>query len=82
MFKQIFQLYKIGKELGLNKKEINNLLIFDNTKHPTLYLVLLIIAIVATGIIAIILSIVISRNVYPQGALYSTVKRKDFKRKR
>ncbi len=82
MFKQIFQLYKIGKELGLNKKEINNLLIFDNTKHPTLYLVLLIVAIVGTGIIAIILSIVISRNVYPQGTLYSTVKRKDFKRKR
>jgi len=73
-------LYKIGKELGLNKKEINKILIFDNTRHPTLYLVLLIIAIVASGIIVIILGIVIARNVYPEGALYSTVKRKDFKR--
>lgn len=82
MFKQIFQLYKIGKELGLNKKEINKILIFDNTRHPILYLVLLIIAIVASGIIVIILGIVISRNVYPEGARYSTVKRKDFKRKR
>ncbi|MFX0027555.1 MAG: hypothetical protein ACFE8M_14230 [Candidatus Hermodarchaeota archaeon] len=82
MFKEIFQFYKIGKELGLNKKEINKILIFDNTKHPTLYLVLLIIAIVATGVIAVILGIVISRDVYPQGALYSIVKRKDFKKRR
>ncbi|MFW9946899.1 MAG: hypothetical protein ACFFDX_08745 [Candidatus Odinarchaeota archaeon] len=82
MFKEIFQLYKLGKELGLNKKEINKILIFDNTKHPTLYLVLFIIAIVATGVIAIVLGIVLTRNTYPQGALYSTVKRKDFKRKR
>ncbi|MFX0042855.1 MAG: hypothetical protein ACFE8L_08075 [Candidatus Hodarchaeota archaeon] len=82
MFKHIFQLYNVGKDLGLSKKEINKILIFDNTRHPTLYLVLLIIAIVAFGVIVIILGIVVARNVYPQGALYSTVKKKDFKRKR
>ncbi|MGB5913183.1 MAG: hypothetical protein WBH31_18490 [Promethearchaeia archaeon] len=82
MFKEIFQIYKIGKQLGLNKKEINKILIFDNTRHPTLYLVLLILAIVASGIIVIVLGIAIARNTYPEGARYSTVKRKDFKRKR
>ena len=82
MFKEIFQIYKIGNQLGLNKKEINKILLFDNTRHPTLYLVLLILAIVASGIIVIVLGIVIARNTYPEGARYSTVKRKDFKRKR
>ena len=40
--KDIIQLFKIGKDLGLNKKEINKVLIFDNSKHILLYKILLI----------------------------------------
>ncbi|MFX1380917.1 MAG: hypothetical protein ACFFBP_00615 [Promethearchaeota archaeon] len=71
--------------MGLQKKEINKILLFDNTKHPSLYLVLLILAIIATGIIVVVsLGIIaINRaNIYPTGTLYSTIKEKDFKRKK
>ena len=81
MFENLFQLVKIGKELGLNKKEIRNVLLFNNTKNPTLYTILLIIAIVLTGIIVVFVVIVVTRNAYPAGALYSTVKTNDFKDK-
>lgn len=82
MFEKIFQIYKIGKELGLNKKEINKILLFENSKHPTLYLVLMILAIIATGALVIIFGITIAKNTYPAGTLYSTVKKKDFKNKK
>ena len=81
MFENLFQLFKIGKELGLNKKEIRNILLFDNTKNPTLYTILMIIGIILSGIVIIFIVIVIVRNAYPAGALYSTVKTKDFKDK-
>jgi len=32
MFKDLIQLYSIGKELGLNKKDINRILVFQK-KH-------------------------------------------------
>lgn len=79
MLGSLFQLVKIGKELGLSRKEIGKILIFNNTKNPVLYTILLVIAIVSTGIFIIFIVIVVSRNIYPAGALYSTVKTKDFK---
>lgn len=82
MLGNLFQLVKIGKELGLSRKEISKILIFNNTKNPILYTILLVIAIVSTGIIVIFIVIVVSRNIYPAGALYSTVKTKDFKVKK
>ena len=78
MIKDFFQIYKIGKELGLNKKEIKSIFLFNNTKHSLLYTVLIIISIVTFGILIILLGIQISRNLYPSGTLYSTVKEKDF----
>lgn len=84
MFKNIFQLYKTGNKLGLSKKEINKLLLFRNSKHSTLYTVLLIISVVALGFLIIILGIEAARNTinntYPSGTLYSTVKENDFKK--
>lgn len=82
MFKDFFQLYQIGKELGLNKKEIKEVFLFDNTKHSILYTILLIVSIVAFGILMIFLGIQAYRNVYPSGTYYSTVKKKDFKRRK
>ena len=82
MFKDILTFYQIGKALGLSRKEINKILIFDNTNHPTLYLVLMIVGIIGAvlfGIAMVIWGIFISRNTYPAGALYSTIKKKDFK---
>jgi ABC-type phosphate/phosphonate transport system permease subunit len=78
----LFQLVKIGKELGLSKKEITKVLLFNNTKNPTLYTILMILAIIFSGIIIIFIAIVVARNIYPAGALYSTVKTKDFKAKK
>jgi len=82
MMKDIIQLFKIGKELGLNKKEINKVLIFDNSKHTLLYKSLLIISFIFFGIIIIILGIEASRNTYAAGSYYSTIKIKDFKEKK
>ena len=82
MFKDFFQLYQIGKELGLNKKEIKNIFLFDNSRHYILYTILLIVSIVAFGILMIILGIQANRNTYPSGTLYSTVKKKDFNRRK
>ena len=79
MLVNLFQLVKIGKELGLSKKEISKVLLFNNTKNPVLYTILMIIAIIFSGIIFIIVAITVARNIYPAGALYSTVKTKDFK---
>ena len=79
--KDIIQLFKIGKELGLNKKEINKILIFDNRKHIILYKSLLIISFIFFGVIIIILGIEASRNTYAAGTYYSTVRIKDFKKR-
>jgi len=87
MIKDIIQLFKIGKELGLNKKEINRVLIFGNSKRTLLFISLLIISFIFFGIIIIlgieaILRIEASRNTYASGTYYSTVKEKDFKGKK
>jgi len=81
MIRDIIQLFKIGKELGLSKKELNKVLIFDNCKHTLLYISLLILSFIFFGII-IILGIEASRNTYGAGTFYSTVKEKDFKGKK
>jgi len=74
MFENLFRLVKIGKELGLNRKEISKVLLFGNTKNPTLYTILMIVAIIFSGIIVIFVVIIILGNIYPARALYSTVK--------
>jgi len=78
MMKDIIQLFKIGKDLGLSKKEINKVLVFDNSKHILLYESLMIIIFILFGIIIIILGIEASRNTYAAGTFYSTVRIKDF----
>ena len=81
MIRDFFQLYQIGKELGLNKKDIKSLSLFGNTKHQFLYTILLVLSIVTIGIL-IILGIYIERSTYATGSYYSTVKNKDFKRRK
>ena len=80
--KDIIQLFKIGKELGLTKKEINRVLLFGNSKHTFLYISLLVISFIFFGIIIIILGIEASKNTYAAGTFYSTVKIEDFDKKK
>ncbi len=82
MLENFFQLVKIGKELGLSKKEINRVLLFGNSKYSILYIFLMIAAFIFIGFVIIVLAINASRNIYPAGTLYSTVKIKDFKGKK
>ena len=82
MLENFFQLYRIGKELGLNKKEINRVFLFDDSRYPLLFKILMIIVFIFLGIFVIILGIEASRHIYPAGTLYSTVKIKDFKGKK
>jgi len=82
MLGNFFQLYKIGKELGLSKKEINRVFLFDDSRYPLFYKILMIIVFIFLGILIVILGIEASRHIYPAGTLYSTVKIKDFKAKK
>ncbi|MFW9866607.1 MAG: hypothetical protein ACFFEN_10970 [Candidatus Thorarchaeota archaeon] len=83
MFKDLLNYYKIGKQIGLSRKEINKIFIFDNTNHPTLYLVLMIVGIILFGVAMVFLGVFIMQRTYlSSGALYSTVKEKDFKQKK
>ena len=83
MFENIIKFYRLGKELGLTKKEINNLLLFKNYQHSRLYMflfVFLMIIIITLSTIIIGFSIIqLNRNTYPAGTRYSTVKIKDFR---
>jgi len=84
MIKDIIEFYKIGKELGLTKREITSLFIFKNPRQGILstflYVLLLIIASVFFAIL-IVGYIQLERNIYPTGTRYSTVKIKDFRSK-
>lgn len=80
MIDDIINLYKIGKELGLTKKEINKILFFEKRKHFLLFLLFVVVIITCLAISIIILKIEIGRNTYASGTRYSTVKRKDFQR--
>ena len=85
MFKEIIQLYQVGKELGLTRKSINGLFFFRKEAHSLRYkiifYVILIITMSLIGITLVLIRISITRDTYPSGAEYSTVRIKDFKKK-
>jgi len=84
-FKDIFQLYKIGKELGLSREEINGTLLFKN-RFPLILALMLIVFIAVFTIffwnVAILLYAKSTEPVYPRGAAYSSISLKDFRDKR
>jgi len=85
MIDYIIKIYKIGKELGLTKREISSLFFFKNPRRGILtillYMLLIIITITFLSVIIMFSSIQIERDTYPTGARYSTVKIKDFRLK-
>lgn len=83
MIDDIIRLYKIGKELGLSKKEINNILFYKNHKPIAnsilfwiIFLVILIVTFFTLSIVS--LNVDFNNSTYPSGTKYSTVKIKDF----
>lgn len=85
MSADIIKFYKVGKELGLTKKEITQIMIFDNSKYAYLWrfllFVFMLLIIIGWYNSLIFLTRQINENIYPSGTLYSTVKLKDFKKK-
>ncbi|MFX0002023.1 MAG: hypothetical protein ACFE9C_01150 [Candidatus Hodarchaeota archaeon] len=83
MIDTIFRIYKIGKELGLTKREISSLFFFKNSRGRTFSIVLLVLIIVITittlSVLTVFVYILIERNTYPTGTKYSTVKISDFR---
>ena len=80
--RDLIRLHKIGNELGLTKKEINKVLFYDNSKKN---IILLIIAIIFFSIVGYFIVLIIEsaiHNTYPSGTKYSTVKIKDFDKKK
>ncbi|MFX1494843.1 MAG: hypothetical protein ACFFBZ_11220 [Promethearchaeota archaeon] len=86
MIGDIIRLYKLGKELGLTKKDLNVFLLFDNTKRPRVYTLLLFLILFLILIVSIVSTFTllssVARNTYPKGAEYSTIQIKDFKKER
>lgn len=80
MISDIIRLYKIGRDLGLTKKEINNILFYKNHKgivNSILFWVIILMAIFFTFFI-VFLNVDFNNSTYPSGTKYSTVKIKDF----
>ncbi len=85
MFKDLFQLYEIGKELGLTRKEINRVLFFEKRSPLVLSILLIIILTVFAFLfwnVALSIYVKSTDTVYPRGTLYSSISLKDFKKKK
>ena len=82
MINDIIRLYKVGKELGLTRKEINKVLLFDKSKRPIFYnflLLLILLLIIIFSVFSVLtLSRYVANNTYAKGTLYSTIEVKDF----
>jgi hypothetical protein len=79
------QLFKIGKELGLTRKEIKSVLFFEK-RYPLVLAIVLIIVLTVFAFffwnVALSLYIQSTEPVYPRGTLYSSISPKDFKDKK
>ncbi|MFX0038852.1 MAG: hypothetical protein ACFFCY_17035 [Promethearchaeota archaeon] len=80
----IFQIYKIGKELGLSRKEITTNFVFRD-RYPLFLAIMLVIILAVFAVLFWNIAIMLYANrpdsIYPSGTLYSTVRLKDFKDK-
>jgi len=81
MMKDIIQLFKIGKQLGLSRKEINKVLFYDNTRNRVILLIISTIIFSIAGYLVVLFIEASISNTYPSGTKYSTVKIKDFDKK-
>ncbi len=83
MYKELTQFYKIGKELGLKRSEINRTFIFSGNRSLLFkFLLIFVLALIAVVVVVVIVGWVGSRSVYASGTFYSSVKLNDFKNKK
>ncbi len=82
MMEGLIQLHKIGKELGLTKKEINKVLFYDKDKNKVILLIIKIIFLLIVGYFIVLIIESAIHNTYTSGTKYSTVKIKDFDKKK
>ena len=82
LMKDLIQLHKIGKELGLSKKEINKVLFYTSTKNRVILRIIYIIIFSIVGYFIVLIIEASISNTYPSGTKYSTVKIKDFDKKK
>jgi len=84
LLEELYRIREIGRSLGLKKEEFNKVFIFDKSKYPNLYKFLLFVLLIIITVYCIIASstigILVSRNTYPSGTLYSTAMIKDFQK--
>ncbi|NHJ22577.1 MAG: hypothetical protein EAX91_16645 [Candidatus Lokiarchaeota archaeon] len=78
----MYQLFKLGRELGLTNKDIIRVLFLDNTRNKVIFTIILVIIFFTFGYFIILLVESAISNTYPTGSRYSTVKLKDFDKKR
>ena len=89
MKREIFHIYKLGREIGLAKKDIDTIFSYNSFKGKDIGGIIVIIIILFIGFLIILASLtaipnsprVPSNNTYQTGTLYSTVRIKDFDKK-
>ncbi len=85
MFKELNQIYHIGEDLGLTRKEINRSFFFkeetNRLRNRIIFHIIMLIIVAIIGFTLILLAPSVIKDTYPSGAKYSTVKIGDFKKK-
>jgi len=87
MKKEAFQLYKIGKELGLAKKDIDKVFFYNNYKDRHFGGIIFILILLFIAFLIILSSSYVppyipKDNTYKTGTFYSTVRIKDFNKRK
>ena len=89
MKREAIKLYKIGRELGLAKKDIDKVFFYNSYKDRYFGGIVLIIIIIFIGLIALATFSMVpnspnipSNNTYQTGTFYSTVRIKDFNKRK
>lgn len=85
MFDDLLQFYRIGKDLGLTKKEINQIFFFQKKIPLSIGLLVILIVSILTFFfwnIIVIIYIQNSGTVYAEGSFYGSVSINDFKNRK
>lgn len=85
LFKNFIQFYEIGKDLGLSRKEINQIFIFQKKIPLSIGLLIILVVSILTFFFWNIIVLIYLENsgaVYAQGTKYSSIGINDFENKK
>ena len=82
MIGNIIRIYNIGKDLGLNKREMKEIFLLKKHRYVAIILLFLIIIITSWAIYLSLITIISNRSTYSSGGFYSSVRNKDFRFKK